>query len=144
MSTRAMNDTANKVFANTAGQVILRSIDVVIGIASLALITRYLGQSGFGHYTTVYAILQLFVVIIDLGLYLTLLREISSSEETRVPAITNNIFTIRIVSSAALLALAILTISLSPYPAEVKFGTMTLSASFLFATLIATLTALFQ
>ena len=144
MSTRAMNDTANKVFANTAGQVILRSIDVVIGIASLALITRYLGQSGFGHYTTVYAILQLFVVIIDLGLYLTLLREISSSEETRIPAITNNIFTIRVVSSVALLALAILTISLSPYPAEVKFGTMTLSASFLFATLIATLTALFQ
>ncbi|MEK7584640.1 MAG: oligosaccharide flippase family protein, partial [Patescibacteria group bacterium] len=139
-----MSDTANKIFTNTAGQVVLRSIDVVIGIASLALITRYLGQSNFGHYTTVYAILQLFVIVIDLGLYLTLLREVSGAEETRIPAITNNFFTIRVISSVALLALAILTMSLSPYSLEVKFGTIALSVSFLFATLIAMLTALFQ
>src|SRR3989344_2139207 len=88
-----MEHTANKIFTNTIGQTILRGIEVLIGVITLGLITRYLGQGGFGEYTTINAILQLFVVIIDFGLYLTLLREISANPPDRTEYITNNIFT---------------------------------------------------
>ena len=92
-------NTAFKIFTNTAGQIILRGFDIVFGVITLGLITRYLGQEGFGYYTTVFAFLQLFIIIIDFGLYLTLLREISSQPKERISFITSNIFTLRLLSS---------------------------------------------
>lgn len=139
-----MEHTPRKIFTNTVGQTVLRGVEVLIGIVTLGLITRYLGQGGFGHYTTVNAILQLFVVIIDFGLYLTLLREISANTADRTEYITNNIFTMRLVSSAALIVLAIVSISFTGYPPEIKWGVLSLSFAYLAATLTATLTALFQ
>ncbi|MBI4090942.1 MAG: flippase [Candidatus Komeilibacteria bacterium] len=139
-----MEHTARKIFTNTMGQAVLRFIEVLLGVVTLGLITRYLGQSGFGQYTTINAILQLFIVIIDFGLYLTLLREISANPVERTEYITNNIFTMRLMSSAALLLLAIVSISFTPYPAEIKWGVLSLSFAYLSVSLTATLTALFQ
>jgi len=139
-----MEATANKIFTNTVGQITLRVFEVIVGVLTLGLITRYLGQEGFGQYTTVTALLQFFIILVDLGLYLTLLRELSADTENRAEHITNNIFTMRVISSAAFLAIAILIISFTPYPREIKMGVMALASSFLFISLISTLTALFQ
>ena len=72
---------ANKIFKNTVWQVIIRIFNIVIGVLNLGLIARILGQTGFGFYTTIFAFLQMAMILVDFGLYLTLLREISTTKE---------------------------------------------------------------
>ena len=44
---------AKKVAQNTLVQIIGKIVSTILGIFSLALMTRYLGQAGFGDYTTI-------------------------------------------------------------------------------------------
>ena len=84
----------NKIFKNIAWQIIIRILNILIGVFNLGLIARILGQTGFGFYTTIFAFLQMAMILVDFGLYLTLLREISTTKEKQEEnRITNNIFT---------------------------------------------------
>lgn len=137
--------TANKIFTNTLWQVIIRSINILIGVVSLGLITRTLGQAGFGYYTTIFAFVQMFMILADLGLYLTMLREVSAvktrSEENKV---VNNIFTIRLLASFLIIILAPIVIWFFPYDLAVKQGVIYFVGVFFFHSLISTLTAVFS
>lgn len=136
---------AHKIFTNTFWQVLIRALNILIGVFNLALITRILGQTGFGHYTTIFAFLQTMMILVDLGLYLSLLREISTVEdrasETKV---TNNIFTIRLISSLVVLIASPALVLFLPYGAAVKQGTLFFALAFFFQSLISTLTAVFS
>lgn len=137
--------TANKIFTNTLWQVIIRVVNVLIGVFSLALITRMLGQTGFGYYTTIFAFVQIFAILADLGLYMAMLREISTVKDKLVEnRIINNIFTIRLVSSVVMLLLIPLAIQFFPYSQIVKTGAIFFMGTFFFQTLITTLTAVFS
>ncbi len=136
---------ANKIFSNTLWQVIIRTINILIGVFSLALITRILGQTGFGFYTTVFAFVQMFMILADLGLYLALLREISSVEGRKQESkVVNNIFTIRLIASLAVLVFAPLVVQVFPYDQAVKTGVIFFSFAFFFQSLVSTLTAVFS
>ena len=63
-----------KIAHNTIIQIIGKGISTVIGVIVIAMLTRYLGQSGFGQYTTIMAFLQFFGVLVDMGLYLSLIH----------------------------------------------------------------------
>lgn len=135
---------ANKIFTNTVWQVIIRGSNIFIGIISLGLITRILGTTGFGFYTTIFAFAQMFMVLADLGLYLTLLREISTSKnKDEENKFVNNIFTIRIITAALFLITAPIIIQAFPYAEEVKTNLIYFVISFFFQSLISTLTAVF-
>ena len=137
--------TANKIFTNTLWQVIIRVINILIGVFSLALITRMLGKAGFGFYTTIFAFVQMFAILADLGLYMAMLREISSvKDKVSENKIINNIFTIRLVSSLLMLVLIPLVIQFFPYDQAVKTGVIFFMGTFFFQTLITTLTAVFS
>jgi O-antigen/teichoic acid export membrane protein len=137
--------TANKIFTNTLWQMIIRVVNILIGVFSLALITRMLGQAGFGHYTTIFAFVQIFAILADLGLYMAMLREISAvKDRLSENKIINNIFTIRIVSSVLMLILIPIVIQFFPYDQAVKTGTIFFMGTFFFQTLISTLTAIFS
>ncbi len=136
---------ANKIFQNTLWQVIIRAINVLIGVFSLSLITRILGQTGFGFYTTIFAFVQIFMILADLGLYLTLLREISAAQSNpEENHAVNNIFTIRILSSIIVLILIPIVIQFFPYAPVVKNGVVIFMIGFLFQSMISTLTAVFS
>ncbi|MBU1202594.1 flippase [Patescibacteria group bacterium] len=136
---------ANKIFQNTLWQVIIRALNIFIGVLSLALITRILGQAGFGYYTTAFAFVQMFMILVDLGLYLTLLREISAAKERKDEnRIVNNIFTIRIVSAVLVLILIPLVVQFFPYTKEVKIGVTIFMFCYFFQSIISTLTAVFS
>ncbi len=137
------SSTGKTIAVTTLAQTGLRIVEIVIGVIMLAMITRYLSPAGFGHFTTVNALLQFFVTLVDFGLYLTLLREISAHED-RMGAISNNIFTIRLISSAALLVIALILIQFSPYDSVTKLGATLLAVSYLSASLVSTVTAVFQ
>ncbi len=136
---------AQKIFSNTLWQVLVRGTNIIIGVFNLALLTRILGQTGFGYYTTIFAFLQTIMIVGDLGLYLSLLREISTVQERAAETrATNNIFTMRLLASLLILLLAPLLINIFPYDRVVKTGVIFFSLTFFFQSLISTLTAVFS
>lgn len=136
--------TANKIFSNTLWQTLIRAVGILIGVLNLGLITRILGTTNFGFYTTIFAFVQTFVIFADLGLYLTLLREISEAKnkdgETKA---VNNIFTIRFFASLFFLGLAPLMVYFLPYDQAVKSNIIYFLLAFFFQSLVSTLSAVF-
>jgi len=134
---------AKKVAHNTAIQIIGKIISTVLGLFSIALITRYLGRSGFGEYTTIITFLTFFAVAADFGLTLVTVQMLSdrSLPENKI---LNNLFSLRLVSSLAFLILAPLTVFFSPYSPAIKIGISLTFISFLFPALNQILIGLFQ
>lgn len=139
-----MSNIAQKIFLNTAWQLVFRTIEIGLGIITLGLITRYLGQVQFGYYTTIIAWLTFFITLVDLGLYLTLLREISAQTEEKMSKIVSNVFTLRIITSLIFLSLSYLIVNFLDYPTSIKTGVLAASASYFFISLVTVLTAIFQ
>lgn len=132
-----------KVALNTGYQFIGKIISIAIGVIAIALMTRYLGPTKFGYYSTIAAFLQIAAVLFDLGLSLTAIRLIGDPKEN-ANKILNNIFTLRLISSVVLLGLAVGVGFLMPYPWEIKVGIALTSFSYLFVSLNAILISLFQ
>jgi O-antigen/teichoic acid export membrane protein len=109
----------------------------------MAIITRYLGQTGFGQYTTVISFLQFFGIIADFGLSLTTTQMISGNAESTEKTM-RNILTLRLISSFVFIGLAPFIILFFPYPEIVKWGVFLTAFSFYFITIIQVLTGLFQ
>jgi O-antigen/teichoic acid export membrane protein len=136
--------TANKIFSNTLWQTVIRAGGILIGVLNLGLVTRILGTTHFGFYTTIFAFVQIFVIFADLGLYLTLLREISEAKDKNAESkAVNNIFTIRFFASIFFLGLAPLVVFFLPYDAEVKNNIVYFLLAFFFQSLFSTLSAVF-
>jgi O-antigen/teichoic acid export membrane protein len=157
-----------KIIHNTLYQILGRGIGLFFSLISLGLITRYLGQAGFGYYTTIFAFLQLFTILADFGLTLMAVQMISeitedkkenAVKEAKLPIgslasggelqektnnIFSNIFTLRLVLAFVLLGLAPIVVWFFPYPAEIKYGVLISSAGFLFASLMQILQSVFQ
>lgn len=136
--------TLTKTIAhNTFWQIIGKIFGTFLGVATIALLTRYLGQEGFGQYTTALAFMQFFGVLVDMGLYLVCLREISAYPE-KENYITSNIFTLRFFSALIFLGGGALLIFAFPYPPLVKWSAVIVSLSFFFMSLVQVLTTVFQ
>lgn len=132
-----------KVAYNTIAQIISKVIATALGLFSIALITRYLGQTGFGQYTTVLTFLSFFAVLADLGLTLVTVQMISC-ESANKNKILNNLFTARFFSIILFLALAPIVLIFTPYDAIVKIGIIIAALSFFFPALNQILIGLFQ
>jgi O-antigen/teichoic acid export membrane protein len=134
---------AKKIAHNTLIQIAGKIISTVLGLFSLALITRYLGQTGFGEYTTVMTFLTFFAVIADLGLTLITVQMISGQKNDE-GKILNNLFSLRLVSALFFLGLAPIMVIFFPYSAAVKAGVLLAAISFVFPALNQVLVGLFQ
>lgn len=134
---------ASKIARNTVIQLVGKFISTALGLVSLALMTRYLGQAGFGEYTAVINFLSFFAIIADLGLTLVTVQMISlpGADEKKV---LNNLFGLRLVSIILFMGLAPLVAIFLPYSAVVKTGILIAAASFLFPALSQVLIGLFQ
>jgi len=69
---------------NTLIQIIGKVISTALSLISVGLLTRYLGQEGFGNYSLVFAYLSIFGIFSDLGLQLTMVREIAQKKESSI------------------------------------------------------------
>ncbi len=56
---------STKVAYNTIIQAFSKSISTALGLVGIAIITRYLGQTGFGEYTTIITFISFFATIAD-------------------------------------------------------------------------------
>jgi O-antigen/teichoic acid export membrane protein len=134
---------AKKIAHNTLIQIAGKIISTIVGLFSLALITRYLGQTGFGEYTTITTFLTFFAVIADLGLTLVTVQMISG-EKNEENKILNNLFSLRLVSAVLFISIAPLTVIFFPYSATVKIGVLITAAAFVFPALNQVMIGLFQ
>ncbi len=66
-----------RVASNTAVQLAGKGAVLAIGAVSIAIVTRYLGPDDYGKYTLALMYMQLFGVLADVGLFTTVVREIS-------------------------------------------------------------------
>ncbi|MCK5510918.1 flippase [Candidatus Parcubacteria bacterium] len=134
---------STKVAYNTIIQIISKVFSIILGLISIAIITRHLGQNGFGQYTTIITFLSFFGIIADLGLTLVTIQIISKPGINQDKAL-GNLLGLRLVSALIFLGLAPIIVLLFPYSAEVKTGVAIASFSFLFIALNQVLVGLFQ
>ncbi|MBU0646443.1 flippase [Patescibacteria group bacterium] len=135
--------SAAKFSQNMTIQIAGKIAAVFVGLGIMAILTRSLGPEGFGEYTTAVTFLQLFGVIVDFGLTLTLLVMISEvgADQNKI---TSNILTLRLFSGLILFALAPLAVLPFAWSANVKLGVAVGAAAFLFMSGATMLVGVFQ
>lgn len=93
---------------NTGVQLLGKIVSTIFGIFVVGLLTRLLGQAGFGLYTAANAYLQIFALILDLGINVTfsaLLGE-RAHDEAFEKRCVSALFTLRLLMAVVVLGLA--------------------------------------
>jgi O-antigen/teichoic acid export membrane protein len=103
-----------------AGSVPLQSL---ISLLTFAVITRYLGPSGFGDYTTVIVFLFIPIVIADIGLSAIVLRDISAAPE-RMREIINASIPLRVLISLLAVVLTVALAFVVPLDHRARIGVL--------------------
>lgn len=118
-----------KVAYNLLISVLAKVVTLIIGLVTIGLITRYLGQSGFGEFSTILAFLFVFSVLADLGLYSITLKEISK-DGTDEKKIIGNVFSFRLISGFLIFSAAALIGFIFPYSWSIKIGILIASLGY--------------
>jgi O-antigen/teichoic acid export membrane protein len=139
---------SRKIAQNTAVQVVGKLVGTALSLVAAGLIFRYLGDAGFGRYTTIVAFLQIFGIVMDFGLYIIMIKKLSEITD-RSREVADNIFTLRIVSGVIVLGLAPITAWIlgrfePSYSPEIITGIALTTFFFLFISLNQLLSAVFQ
>lgn len=132
-----------KIAFNTVVQFVSKILATLLGLATVAIITRYLGQTGFGEYTTAMTFCAFFGIIADLGLTLVTVQIIAKPGVDEERAL-GNLLALRLVTAVVFLGLAPLSVWFFPYSASVKLAVAVVTASFLFTALNQIMVGLFQ
>ncbi|MDP3741123.1 MAG: flippase [bacterium] len=132
-----------KIFYNTLAQSLGKIFAVIIGLVTLGFLSRYLGEQGFGQYSTIIAVLGLFATLADMGLYLYTVREISKPD-TNHKKVISNALGLRLVSAMTILVVGSLITLVFPYDPLVKKTIFVGIAAFLFISLNQVLVGIFQ
>ncbi|MEI7498062.1 MAG: flippase [Candidatus Falkowbacteria bacterium] len=138
-----MSTLAHHVARNTLAQIIGKIISLLLGLVTIGLMTRYLGQVGFGQYTTVINYLSFFAVAADLGLTL-ITSQLLSQPGANEKNILGNLMALRLVSALAILLPAPIIIWFLPYEPIIKLGAVIAVFSFVFPALSQVLIGFFQ
>ncbi len=131
------------IAANTAIHAFGKVISTAIGLLVIGALARYLKPEGFGEYSTVAAYLQIFGIVLDMGLYVLALREIAKPGAD-IARVFSNFFTLRIVSALLILLPAPFIVYLFPYSEAVKIGVAINAVSYLGIAASQLLTMFFQ
>ncbi len=133
-----------KVAFNTGFQIIGKIITTGLSLVLIAALTRYLGVSGFGNYTTVFAYVSFAAVLADFGFFIIMVREISRKERG-MEKIVNNTMTLRAVIGFIVFTLAfIIGLFIPQYSMTVKLGIGVIGFGWFWTTLNSTYVGVFQ
>jgi O-antigen/teichoic acid export membrane protein len=132
-----------RVASNTAVQVAGKGIVLAFGLASLAVLTRYLGPGDYGRYTLALMYMQLFGVLADVGLFTTVVREISK-DRSRTDELVGNALTLRLVLAVVVIAVASGVSLLLPYEHDVRVAILLAGGPLLFGMLSTAYVAILQ
>jgi O-antigen/teichoic acid export membrane protein len=111
--------TRRRVASNTAVQLIGKAGVLGLGVISIAVLTRYLGPDDYGRYTLALMYVQLFGMLADVGLYTTVVRDISKRPE-RTEELVGNVLSLRLALSLVVIVVASGVSLLLPYAPNVR------------------------
>ncbi|MFH1426001.1 MAG: oligosaccharide flippase family protein [Candidatus Kerfeldbacteria bacterium] len=139
---------ARKIAQNTAIQVGGKLIGTVLSLIAAGFVLRYLGDAGFGKYTTIVAFLQVFGILMDFGLYIIMIKKLAVLDDNSTKT-ASNIFTLRVISGIGVLALAplaawIISFWNGLYTPEIITSIALTTFFFLFVSLNQLLSGIFQ
>ncbi|EKD76008.1 MAG: heteropolysaccharide repeat-containing protein, partial [uncultured bacterium] len=133
-----------QVARNTAVQFAGKFIGTALGFGAVIILNRYLGDEKNGNYITAMTYLQLFGIVMDLGLYVILLKHIATKANAD-HRLFHNIFTFRLVTALLFLFIACTTVWLIPnFPEIVKLAVVVVAINYLFITLNQLFLAVYQ
>jgi O-antigen/teichoic acid export membrane protein len=132
-----------RVATNTSVQIAGKGATLVLGLASIAVLTRYLGTEGYGRFTLALMYMQLFGVLADVGLYTTVIREISK-DPSRTEELAGNALTLRLVLSIVVIGVGAGVSLLLPYEPDVRVAIVLAGGPLLFGMVTASLVAVLQ
>lgn len=132
-----------KVAYNTVVQVVGKVITTLASLVMVAALTRHLGVSGYGQYTTVFAYLGFFAVLADFGFFWIFVREIAKPDAD-TNKITSNILTLRTVVGIVVFGLSVLIALFVPQYASFRLGIMIIALASLFQAMNSTYVGVFQ
>lgn len=123
---------ARVLAVNTGVQLVGKIISTALGVVVIGLMTRHLGQEGFGMYSTANAFLQFFAILLDLGLNVMVVQLLgeNAGNDTYERRAVSATFTLRFLSALVLLSIAPFIGLLFPYPLELKIALFAIWASF--------------
>lgn len=122
------------IVTNTISQVLVRIIGLGIAIVSVKLLTSNLGTAGMGQYNTIATYLGFCVILADLGLFSTSVREITRHPEKEAQ-IMRNLLYLRLITAVLATLVAAGAIFLTDYSATVKQATV-ITSGFIFFNLL--------
>jgi len=124
-------------------QLIGKTISTILGLFIVGLMTRHLGTTGFGEYTSVVTFLQFFGILIDFGLTMTLGRELGAGT---IPQnkLVSNLISFRVITSTLAFIVAPALAWLLPYSLTIKLGITITSLAFWTSSISQSLTGVFQ
>jgi len=132
-----------KVAANYIIQLLGKSLSMLVGLAVIALLTRYLSSEDWAAYVTATTFLAFFGVFVDFGLTLTLTQMISAPDADE-KKIVGSVMGIRLVSGGIFYTLSALVVTLLPYSDMTKAGVAAGAAAFFFISATASMVGIFQ
>jgi O-antigen/teichoic acid export membrane protein len=129
---------ARAVAANTGVQVIGKVLSIALGVVIVALMTRHLGQEGFGKYSTANAFLQVFAILLDLGLNVMIVQMLGerAGDEPFERRAVSAVFTLRLILGVIVIGLApFIGLLIPSYDHELRLALFVIAGSFLFTIL---------
>ena len=132
-----------RVASNTAVQLAGKGAVLAIGLVSIAVLTRYLGPEDYGKYTLALMYMQLFGVLADVGIFTTVVREISKQPE-RTEELVGNALALRLLLSIGVIVLAVGVSLLLPYERQVRVAILIAGAPLLIGMVNTTFVAVLQ
>ncbi|MFA6423026.1 MAG: flippase [Patescibacteria group bacterium] len=132
-----------KVAYNTTVQIVGKVVTTIISLFIIGILTRSLGVNGFGQYTTAFAYVNFIAVIVDMGFFTVLVREIVFAKYP-LEKIVNNIITFRAVIAIVIYLISVIIAQFLPYEPIIKIGIALASLAVFFLSMNSTIIALFQ
>jgi len=134
---------ARRVAANTAVQLAGKAAVMAIGLASVAVTTRYLGASDYGKLALALAFVQTFGLLADVGLLTVAVREMSRTPE-RTNQLVGAVLALRLALSLAVVPLAALVSLALPYDRDVRVAILIAGGSLVLGLANGALVSVFQ
>ena len=132
-----------KIAWNAAVQMSGKILSTVLGLVVIGMVTRALGPELFGRYAIALAFLQVFSVLVDMGLYIVLVKKLSE-DEAHSDDWASAAFTLRLITAVGFLIIAPLVGLLTHYPGDIKMGIAIATISTLAITLNQLVVGAFQ
>jgi O-antigen/teichoic acid export membrane protein len=128
---------ARSLATNTVVQAAGKVVSTVLGVIIVGIMTRLLGQEGFGMYSTTNAYMQVFAILLDLGLNVLLVQMLGehAGDKTYEDKTVSAFFTLRLLTALVLLSLAPVIGLFLPYSPELKIALFAIWGSFFFTAL---------